>query len=769
MTLRMRNEQAMEKNKKVPKILLCRCSKSALDGGASLRYYASTVKLSKADFHIGQNDRTNLTVYASNLDNYKTILKILKENEIKFYTYTLKQLKIKNIVLKRVRGNFTENDIKTEIDEMKISEVNIVKVSKIYFNKKNNDVYHFLIQLTSDSNHFRKYTENPFAKNRFFNVLIVGSDHRALSFSVSLHISVSHINPSDSYRFKFKKTKWSAFKNHIKENYNNTSPTNRNLSNKEIENHLHSIKNSVYEAIESTVPKYNPHDNMLNYINRKISKLHKDKSYLISTLNKLYKFNNGSLNFHTHIVNIKRLIEQVKISLKAEYILAYNKYWDYQHKSIDHRNPDSFFPKINKFFRPKERLNIEKLEIKEAEKLLLRREQSDAASFPTKDNRIIINNFKDILNIIGAYYETINSPRYSNIGTENKTLVDNKIIEGLMQGTVNSSELFNIYTYNIPIMFDQNSPNDPTIHSVAFADDFIVLIADRRPSIVQERLEAINLRINPSKCETILFRFRPLRFLNNNIRKEIKNFQISITSNGNHIITHKKNVRYLGVQINYLLRLNAHVYNQLNKAKNTFRANSKIFFNKNLSARVKMICYLLLIRPIITYASPGWWNVSASVMEKIRKFERSCLRASLHVYRNSDTKKFINNKFIYDKANVPRIDSFIIKLARDYYAKLKGSNNKASSGYLQPESFMFFDSIGYITSQNNIPLIYHIPRHSANKSIDISINPSQLNLKYSTKIPERNTKDKYKLNEKYWWLSNDPRTRDEVRRRGFRI
>ncbi|OXU27372.1 hypothetical protein TSAR_005876, partial [Trichomalopsis sarcophagae] len=36
------NKEAMEKNKKVPKILLCRCSKSALDGGASLHYCAST-------------------------------------------------------------------------------------------------------------------------------------------------------------------------------------------------------------------------------------------------------------------------------------------------------------------------------------------------------------------------------------------------------------------------------------------------------------------------------------------------------------------------------------------------------------------------------------------------------------------------------------------------------------------------------------------------------------------------------------------------------
>lgn len=348
------------------------------------------------------------------------------------------------------------------------------------------------------------------------------------------------------------------------------------------------------------------------------------------------------------------------------------------------------------------------------------------------------------------------------------------IIEGLMQGTVNTPELFNIFTYNIPILFGLNDNNT---HSVAFADDFIILVADKFPSIVQAKLEDLvnkvnqhyslwNLRINPSKCETILFH-KPLRFLTSSIRTQIKAFTINIFhNNSKYPIEHKKVVKYLGVQLDYLFRLNIHVNAQLNKAKKSFRAHSRLFFNKTLPARAKVICYLLLIRPILTYAAPIWWNLSASIVEKLKKFERSCLRASLHWYRKSDTKYFISNKHLYNRANVPRIDSFMIKLTRDYYANIKKINNhylqqycvysepdcvdRSRTGYLLPQSFMFFDSLGYVTSANNTPLLYHTPRHSANKKIDISIPPSNIYLKYSTVLPNRDITDKYLLNKKYW-------------------
>lgn len=41
-----------------------------------------------------------------------------------------------------------------------------------------------------------------------------------------------------------------------------------------------------------------------------------------------------------------------------------------------------------------------------------------------EDNHYIVTNPADKLNVIGAFYESINSPRYLNLNTEHKRLVD---------------------------------------------------------------------------------------------------------------------------------------------------------------------------------------------------------------------------------------------------------------------------------------------------------------------------------------------------------
>ena len=111
------------------------------------------------------------------------------------------------------------------------------------------------------------------------------------------------------------------------------------------------------------------------------------------------------------------------------------------------------------------------------------------------------------------------------------------IIEGLMQGAVNSPWIFNIFTYKTPSLFNANRNN--SVYSITFADDFIILVADKNPATNRDKLEKLlnevstqyiqwNLKI-PTKCETILFH-RPghllLNKMGNNKKLAIKNFQI---------------------------------------------------------------------------------------------------------------------------------------------------------------------------------------------------------------------------------------------------
>lgn len=52
------------------------------------------------------------------------------------------------------------------------------------------------------------------------------------------------------------------------------------------------------------------------------------------------------------------------------------------------------------------------------------------------------------------------------------------------------------------------------------------------------------------------------------------------------------------------IRYIKHLDIQLSKAKNGFKALIRLFNNNQLSVKAKIICYLLLIRPILTYAAP---------------------------------------------------------------------------------------------------------------------------------------------------------------------
>lgn len=167
-------------------------------------------------------------------------------------------------------------------------------------------------------------------------------------------------------------------------------------------------------------------------------------------------------------------------------------------------------------------------------------------------------------------------------------------------------------------------------------------------------------------------------------------------------------------------------------------------------------------------------------MEKLRSFERRCLRSCLRKKRSesSNFQRHISNKKIYDLANLPRIDLFMIGLIRNHYVQAaKITNNSLifgclypnelyyektmQTGYIPPEAFIYLDSKGYIQDRlTKVPLIYHVKRHKANKKITYPafshIRDPELNIKYSTALPDRDINDKRFLNTKvYWWLEND--------------
>lgn len=131
----------------------------------------------------------------------------------------------------------------------------------------------------------------------------------------------------------------------------------------------------------------------------------------------------------------------------------------------------------------------------------------------------------------------------TSIGTENSS-VEFPLKNGLQQGTVNAPLLFNIYTSDVLRLFSPTSEH--SISSIAFADDLIIYYADKWPSRIQNKLQDFfdrihsyyhswKLKINTSKCETILFRPN-LDDANRNIRRCYKTFGIKENKDSDNII-----------------------------------------------------------------------------------------------------------------------------------------------------------------------------------------------------------------------------------------
>lgn len=245
----------------------------------------------------------------------------------------------------------------------------------------------------------------------------------------------------------------------------------------------------------------------------------------------------------------------------------------------------------------------------------------------------------------------------------------------------------------------------------------------------------------------------------------------------------KETVKYLEVTFDHLIHLTKHHKIQLEKARTAIKCNSKIFYNKNLSIKAKLICYQLLVRPLITYAAPMLWNMGPTVMKKYSRLERSALRACIRKYRKAETGYLerISNAKIYNMANLIRIDCFYLKICRNYYARFQDIGNpimenlrcprdeiceeRCETGYLSPEMFIFCDKKGILQNEYNLPTIYHDKRHCTSKKIKLIKNKQGNISEFSKALPRVDLMDKHRLSTDYWWLQNDAKYIEEIRRR----
>lgn len=186
-------------------------------------------------------------------------------------------------------------------------------------------------------------------------------------------------------------------------------PEDRNLSIAEIDANLLKVNELITNTIESNVPIYKMQNSTFEYLNRKIKKLQKMKASLVSILNDLHFQDPFARRQVTQTA--KTILRTLRDLIHTEFKKSSDKYWSNQIKQIDYRDSVSFFPKINRILRPRQQLCTEDMHIEQDKQDLLSRSSCALDNIPLVNNKFIFSSPVDKLNIIGSFYDSINSPR----------------------------------------------------------------------------------------------------------------------------------------------------------------------------------------------------------------------------------------------------------------------------------------------------------------------------------------------------------------------
>lgn len=236
------------------------------------------------------------------------------------------------------------------------------------------------------------------------------SDHRAIAFTVNFEANsramIDDLQQKNSYNYK--KTRWKKFNNRLL-SHDLEIPSDRNLSNTEIDDAVSKITLAINDAITHTVAKYKSTDCTEKYITGKIKNLQKQKTTLLSRLHRLNNYLNPNLaTSQQAISDCKRELNDVKYALKKEFSSSSNKYWANKAEKLNYKESSTFFPNINKIFRPREQNNIDTLKIDDSDTELINKLNISETNTLKVDNTFLINDNTMILNVLGTHYERVN-------------------------------------------------------------------------------------------------------------------------------------------------------------------------------------------------------------------------------------------------------------------------------------------------------------------------------------------------------------------------
>ncbi|XP_043588297.1 uncharacterized protein LOC122570265 [Bombus pyrosoma] len=241
--------------------------------------------------------------------------------------------------------------------------------------------------------------------NNTLKTLDYDSDNNAIKFQISKNTS-DHLTletQTETPRFNYKKTDWKKFQKILEQNCDLKIYNNANLTNRQIDSFIDEIEKHIQIALQRSVPNLKQKNSCEPYINNKIKKLQRDKSYILSKLNNT-KYN-YSYDKREDLEFPKYLLYKIKLQLKQEFAISINQYWTNKIGNISKKDSASMFPQINQIFRPKEQNPIPPLKLP-PEKASLIQEAGIAIHNTNKDSEdnFVISKTTEKLDIIGTHF-----------------------------------------------------------------------------------------------------------------------------------------------------------------------------------------------------------------------------------------------------------------------------------------------------------------------------------------------------------------------------
>ena len=260
-------------------------------------------------------------------DKFDDLLELLWLDKQEYYHIIAADLNAKHTSWKNELNNARENFIRNWLDNKSIHYKTNLYSSELPFYPKG----HSYLNICLADARLKFQNLRP---NSTLRTLDYDSDHNAIVFQISKNTSdcLTLETQTETPRYNYKKTDWRKFQNLLEQNCNLKVYNNVNLADRQIDTFIYEIEKHIQIALQESVPTLKEKDSCELYVNYKIKKLQRDKSYILSKLNNLRY--NYSYDKREDIEFLNYLLYKIKSQLKQEFANSVNQYWTNKIKNI---------------------------------------------------------------------------------------------------------------------------------------------------------------------------------------------------------------------------------------------------------------------------------------------------------------------------------------------------------------------------------------------------------------------------------------------------